>query len=311
MVEFLSGYYIYMFSLLLTFIALATILHLQFGVTGIANFGLSGLWGFGMYAFAVLVVKAGVPFVWAVILATILSGIVALALGRIILNLDPQSVLVATLSALVIIETLIISEKWLTNGVKGLGPIAIPFDAGGYTKFIYFLILLFFVVLLIIYAFKVGSSPFGRLLNSIQDNEPLSQSLGKPTFKQKIIFFTFTSALAGFFGAMSAPVYIFLFPKHMGPELTFTLWIALILGARKRVMGGLVGILATIGLFDVVLETIVPIPAGIAGILYNGKYLLYGLTLVLILMFRPSGILGEKRKRVSIKPTGKLEKKEG
>ena len=40
MVEFLSGYYIYMFSLLLTFIALATILHLQFGVTGIANFGL-------------------------------------------------------------------------------------------------------------------------------------------------------------------------------------------------------------------------------------------------------------------------------
>ena len=311
MVEFLSGYYIYMFSLLLTFIALATILHLQFGVTGIANFGLSGLWGFGMYAFAVLVVKAGVPFVWAVILATILSGIVALALGRIILNLDPQSVLVATLSALVIIETLIISEKWLTNGVKGLGPIAIPFDAGGYTKFIYFLILLFFVVLLIIYAFKVGSSPFGRLLNSIQDNEPLSQSLGKPTFKQKIIFFTFTSALAGFFGAMSAPVYIFLFPKHMGPELTFTLWIALILGARKRVYGGLVGILATIGLFDVFLETVVPIPAGIAGILYNGKYLLYGLTLVLILMFRPSGILGERRRRVVSKPGAKLEKKEG
>ena len=311
MVEFLSGYYIYMFSLLLTFIALATILHLQFGVTGIANFGLSGLWGFGMYAFAILVVKAGVPFVWAVILATILSGIVALALGRIILNLDPQSVLVATLSALVIIETLIISEKWLTNGVKGLGPIAIPFDAGGYTKFVYFLILLFFVVLLILYAFRVGSSPFGRLLHSIQDNEPLTQSLGKPTFQQKIIFFTFTSALAGFFGAMSAPVYIFLFPKHMGPELTFTLWIALILGARKRVMGGLVGILVTIGLFDVVLETVVPIPTVYAGILYNTKYFLYGLTLVLILMFRPSGILGERRRRVINKPAAKLEKKEG
>ena len=97
----------------------------------------------------------------------------------------------------------------------------------------------------------------------------------------------------------------------MGPELTFTLWIALILGARKRVYGGLVGILATIGLFDVVLETVVPIPAGIAGLLYNGKYLLYGLTLVLILMFRPSGILGERRRRVVSKPGAKLEKKEG
>ena len=138
MVDFLSGYYIYMFSLLVTFVALATILHLQFGVTGITNFGLSGLWGFGMYAFALLAVKAGIPFVVAVILATILSGIIGLALGRIILNLDPQSILVATLSALVIIETLIISEKWLTNGVKGLGPINIPFDIGGYNKFVYF-----------------------------------------------------------------------------------------------------------------------------------------------------------------------------
>ena len=110
---------------------------------------------------------------------------------------------------------------------------------------------------------------------------------------------------------MSTPVYIYLFPKHMGPELTFTLWIALILGARKRVMGGLVGILATIGLFDVVLETVVPIPEDLAGILYNAKYFIYGLVLVLILMFRPSGILGEGRQRVFKKPTAKLEKKEG
>jgi len=97
----------------------------------------------------------------------------------------------------------------------------------------------------------------------------------------------------------------------MGPELTFTLWIALILGARKRVMGGLVGILVTIGLFDVVLETVVPIPTVYAGILYNTKYFLYGLTLVLILMFRPSGILGERRRRVINKPAAKPEKKEG
>jgi len=110
---------------------------------------------------------------------------------------------------------------------------------------------------------------------------------------------------------MSAPVYIYIFPKYMGPELTFTLWIALILGGRKRVMGGLVGILATIGLFDVVLETVVPIPEDFAGILYNAKYLIYGITLVLILMFRPSGILGEGRKSIFRKPAAKLEKKEG
>ncbi len=309
--QILSGYYMHMFSILLIFIALATILHLQFGITGIANFGLSGVWGFGMYALSLLAVRLNIPFVLAVILATVLSGIISLALGRIILNLDDQSVLVATLAFLVIVETLIISEKWLTNGVRGLGPVDIPFDLGRYTEFVYFLILLFFTALLIFYASKIRSSPYGRLLLSIQDNEPLSRSLGKPTFRHKLIFFTFTSALAGFFGAMAVPLYIYLFPKYMGPDITFTLWIALILGARKRIFGGLVGIIATIGLFDVVLETVVPIPAIYAGILYNTKYFLYGLTLVLVLMFRPSGILGDKKRSINIKTTNKLKKKEG
>ncbi|TFG93481.1 MAG: branched-chain amino acid ABC transporter permease [Candidatus Atribacteria bacterium] len=305
--QILSGYFIYMFSLLLIFIALATILHLQFGLTGIANFGLSGFWGFGMYAFALLVLKLHIPFVIAVILATVLTGIISLALGRIILNLDDQSVLVATLAFLVIIETLIITEKWLTNGVLGIGPIAFPFDFGTYTKFIYFLIILFFTIALIFYTSKVHSSPYGRLLLSIQDNEPLAQSLGKPTFRRKLILFTFASALAGFFGALAAPVYNFMFPKYMEPGITFTLWIALILGARKKVFGGFVGILVTIGLFDIVLETVVPIPSKYAGILYNTKYLLYGLILVLILMFRPSGILGDQKKTKNISIADKTE----
>ena len=279
MEQFLSGYFIYMFSILLVFISLATILQMQFGRTGIANFGLAGFWGFGMYAFALVVLKLGFPFIPAVILATILTGLISLLIGRIILNLDAQAVLVGTLACSVIIEDLIVSEKWLTNGVRGLGHIPVPFDAGVYTKFVYFLIILVCTIALIYYARKLEGAPYGRLLLSIQDNEPLSQSLGKPTFRQKIIFFTFTGGLAGFFGALAAPLYGFVFPKYMGPDVTFTLWIALILGARKRILGGLVGVLVTLGLFDVLLETVVPIPSKYAGIMYNTKYFLYGLTL--------------------------------
>lgn len=308
--QILSGYYIYMLSILLIFIALATILHMQFGLTGIANFGLSGIWGFGMYSCALIILKLNIPFVLAVILATVLTGIISLPIGRIILDLDNQAVLVGTLAFLAIIETLVISEKWLTNGVLGYGPVNYPFNFGTYTKFVYFLIILIFTIVLMFYARKLESSPPGRLLLSIQDNEPLSQSLGKPTFRQKLVFFTFTSALAGFFGAIAAPVYNFVFPKYMGPDITFTLWIALILGARKRIFGGLVGVLATVGLFNVVLETVVPIPSQYAGILYNAKYFLYGLTLILVLMFRPSGILGDKRSK-NIKNIGKFEKMEG
>ena len=311
MEQILSGYFVYMFSLLLMFIALGTILHLQFGLTGIPNFGLSIFWGFGMYAFALLVLKLNFPFIPALIVATVLTGLISWGLGRIILNLDSQSILVASLAFLAIIEILITQEKWLTNGVMGIGPIAFPIDFGVYTKFAYFLILLALTAILMFYAGRIHVSPYGRLILSIQDNEPLAQSLGKPTFRQKIIFFTVTCAIAGFFGAMAAPVYNFLFPKYLGAEVTFTVWIALILGSRKKLFGGLVGMLATIGLFDILLETVVPIPEQNAVILYNAKYFLYGLTLVLVLMFRPSGILGDKRRSINFKNTSRLEKREG
>ena len=309
--QFFSGYYIYMLSILINFVALATILHLQFGRTGITNFGLSGIWGFGMYACTLFILKLNLPFIPAVILATVLTGIISLGLGAVILDLDSQSVLVGTLAFLAIVEYLVISEKWLTNGVMGMGPVMYPFELGSYTKFIYFIVLLIFTLFLLFYARKLEVSPAGRLLLSIQDNEPLARSLGKATFNRKLVFFTLTSALTGFFGAMAAPVYAFVFPKYMDAGVTFTIWIALILGARKRILGGFIGIIATIGLFDVILESVVPIPSKYAGIMYNAKYLIYGLALVLVLMFRPSGILGDKKVRRLGSNNNQLKKTEG
>jgi branched-chain amino acid transport system permease protein len=311
MEQILSGYLIHSLAFLLIFTALATILHMQFGLTGIVNFGIVGFWGFGMYTCALLLLKLNIPFVPAVILASILTGILSMALGRIILNLDDQAVLVATLAFATIIEYLSITEKWLTNGILGYGTIAFPFDIGKYTEFVYFLILLVVTVILMLYAFKLESSPYGRLLLSIQDNEPLAQSLGKPTFRQKIIFFTFTSVLIGFFGAMTTPVYNYLYPRMIGPGVTFTIWIALIFGGRKKIFGGIIGVLATVGLFEYIVETLVPIPTQYAEMVPNVKFVVYGLTLMLVLMFRPSGILGDKKRSKSLKTISKFEKKEG
>src|SRR5665647_344593 len=104
----LSGYFIYMLSLLLIFVALATILHMQFGLTGIVSFGLAGIYGFGMYSCALLMLKLNMPFVPALIIATVLTGILSLGIGRILLNLESQAVLVGTLAFAVIIEDLIV-----------------------------------------------------------------------------------------------------------------------------------------------------------------------------------------------------------
>lgn len=294
MEQLLSGYFVYSFSFLFVFIALATILHMQFSLTGIVNFGIVGFWGFGMYAGAALLLKLHIPFVPAALSAGLLTGIISLLLGRIILNLDDQAVLVGTLAFATIIEYLVTTEKWLTNGVMGFGTINFPFDIGRLTLFLYFLIILSITVLLLLYVSKLKSTPYGRLLLSIKDNESLAQSLGKPTFRHKLVFFTFTSGLIGLVGAMTAPLYNYIFPRMIGPGVTFSIWIALMLGGRKRLFGGLIGVLATIGLFEYFIETVVPIPTKYAEMVPNFKFAAYGLMLMLVLMFRPLGILGDE-----------------
>lgn len=296
MVQLLSGYMVYAVAFLLIYIALATLLQLQFSITGIVNFGIAGFWGLGMYAYSVLVVTYKVPFLLALLLATVITGIAAWLLGGVIMNLDGQSVLVATLAFATIIEHLATTERWLTNGVMGFGTVPMPLNFGRMSLFALTLLILVCVVLLLLYVAKLRKSPYGRLLQSIQDNEILAQSLGKPTFKHKVILFAVSCAAIGLFGALTAPLYNYIFPRMIGSAVTFTVWIALMLGGRKKLMGGLIGVLATVGLFDYFIEIVVPIPRQFAELVPNLKFAIYGLMLILVLMFRPLGILGDNKK---------------
>lgn len=289
------AYFIFVVSGIFIYIALAILLHLQFGLTGIVNFGIVGFWGFGMYATAVLHVQYDFSYWLAVIVASLLTGVLAYVLGRVILDLDSQSILVATLAFATIIVHLVTSEKWLTKGVVGIGTVSFPFDIGRRTDLAFMGILIVITILLIIYAYLLEAAPYGRLLRSIHDNELLAQGLGKSTFQQKLIFFTITSMLMGFLGAMHASVNQFLTPMLLGPGVTFTVWIALILGGKKKVLGGLIGVIVTVGLFDLLIETYLPLSSEYAILIPNIKLMLYGLMLMLILMYRPFGILGDRK----------------
>ncbi|MEM7346584.1 MAG: branched-chain amino acid ABC transporter permease [Chloroflexota bacterium] len=289
------AYLIFVVSGMVIFIALATLLHLQFGLTGIVNFGVVGFWGLGMYATGVLQVQYEIPYLLAVIVATLFTGILAYILGWIILDLDSQSILVATLAFATIVVHLVTTEKWLTKGVVGLGTISFPIDFGRRTDLYFLIILSLITIALLLYAHKLRSAPYGRLLLSIQDNEILARSLGKSTFQEKLIFFTITSGLMGFLGALHASVNQFLTPMLLGAGVTFTVWIALILGGKRRVLGGLIGIVVTIGLFDLLIETYLPLSSEYAILVPNIKLMIYGLTLMLILMYRPLGILGDRK----------------
>jgi branched-chain amino acid transport system permease protein len=288
------NFLIFVLSSLVIYVGLTTLLHLQFGQAGIVNFGVVGFMGIGMYGVGILVVTFGLNYWLALILATALSGIVAYGFGRIILNLDPESQLVTTLAFATILLNLVISERWLTGGVVGLGTIPRPFSLGTNTERATFALIVFITALVMLYAHRIGSQPFGRLMLSIRDNERLARSLGKATFQKKLTFFAVTCAAMGFFGGLYAAVNQFLVPRMLLPGATFTIWIALLLGGQSSVLGGLVGVLLTVGLFDVVIETYVSVPQEYAQLIPDIKLVLYGLMLILVLMFRPEGAVGKK-----------------
>ena len=286
-------YLIFSLSLMLVYIGLAQLLHIQFGMTGIPNFGVVGFWGLGLYGTGVLYVTYSVPLLPAIVAASLISAAVAYVLARLILQRSGQSILAATLALAAIVATLVVSEKQLTNGVQGLGTIGFPFADLDNRNVVYFGILLAVVVALIWASAKLRDSRLGRQLIAIRDNEELAASLGKDTAGIKRMTFVVTCGLMAVLGGLTAPLHQFLVPYHLAPSLTFAVWIALVLGGKGHTLGALIGVFATFGLFDILIETYAPVPTEQAILLPNFKLFCYGLLLVLIIMFRPAGMLGE------------------
>lgn len=282
---------------------LATLLHIQFGLTGIVNFGIVGFWGLGLYGVGVLTVTYDVPFIIAVIAMTLITGLVALVLGWLILELDSQAVLVSTLAFATIVFQLVENATGVTKGAIGLGTIDFPFrverdsalrDAGFSHQFIYLIILALVTLALVWYVRRMRGQPLGRLLVSISGNERLARSLGKPTFRHKLIVFTITSALMGFLGALQGPVQQFLTPALVLPTLTFTVWIGLILGGKGHWAGGVVGVLILGLVFQIFLDYL-DLPREWTKFMQQFEFVIYGGLLVALIMLRPQGLLGTYR----------------
>lgn len=286
-------------------IGLGLLLHLQLGLTRIANFGVVGFYGIGMYAFGVLYAQADLPLEdpWLFLVcaagAIVIAGLAGLLVGWLIADLDTDGVLVTTLGFATVVQILATTEEEITGGAFGLGGLGIPFDIGKVkeNEFVWLLITTAVVALILFYVWRIHRSPNGRLLIATGSTEPLARSLGKSTFRAKLWMFTVTSAGMGLLGAMDAAMVRYLDVGHIGVGVTLAAIVGLVLGGTARVWGAVVGVLLTIGLFDIVVRTYLPLPREwYSQAIPVLREVALGLTLILVLLFRPLGLLGEMRR---------------
>ncbi len=286
-------------------IGLALLLHLQLGLARIANFGVVGFFGLGMYAFGVLYVKVDWPFAdpWqflvCAVAATLISGVAGLLVGWLISDLDIDGVLVGTLGFATAVAILATTERGLTGGAEGMGGLGFPYDIGTTkdNEFLWLVLTTLLVAAIFAFVWQVHRSPYGRLLIAVGGNEPLARSLGKPAFRTKLWLFALASAGMGLLGAIDGVMVRFLDPANIGIDVTLAAMVGLVLGGTARAWGAVVGVILSVGLFDIVIQFYLPLPKD----WYNQaipvmREAIFGLTLIVVLLFRPLGVLGDMRR---------------
>lgn len=301
--------------------ALAAIgLNVQFGYTGLLNFGQSGFMLVGAYGVAVVVAVYGGPLWLGIAVGLGLAVLLALLLGIPTLRLRTDYLAIATLAVAEILRIALRSNTMrpITNGVFGLQQFAGEFYAlnpippGGYglaplefserqlwVSGVGWLL----VGLCTLLVFLLMRSPWGRVLRSIREDEDAARSLGKNVFGfklQSLILGGVIGALAGIMLALNQQA---VNPDTYAPALTFFAYTILILGGPGRALGPIAGAIVfwfIVAGLDTALRQATGsglIPASIlrpeqVGVI---RLALVGLGLILLMVFRPQGIFGSRK----------------
>ena len=303
--DWLDAFLIFGLFKVVEIMGLALLVHIQLGMTRVANFGVVGFWGLGLYVFGVAYVQYDWPFddpfrfLAAAALATLAGALAGGLVGWFIADLDDDGTLVGTLGFAKIVVILAVTQKELTGGAIGLGGIRFPYDFGSTQdrEFLWLLLTGVVVAAIFWYAQQLHKKPYGRLLIAVGANEPLARSLGKSTKTAKLRMMIVTSAAMGFLGAMHGVMVRSLEIGSLDVGVTLAALAALILGGTARVWGAVIGVILTLAFFDIVVQFYLPLPQE-----WNTQALpvareaIFGLVLVLILIFRPQGLLGQMQR---------------
>mgnify|MGYP000439327908 CR=1 FL=1 len=295
----MEGYLLAVGVIALIYMLMTLGLNLHYGFTGLINFGHVGFFAVGAYTSAILAVH-GVWLPLAFLAAVVLAALSAWPLGVLSLRLRIEYLAIVTLGFSEAVRLFIVNERWLTNGVQGIPGIpnlseglGLPMSATT-TTFI-LLVLANLAAILVIH--RIVKSPFGRAIEAIRDDEEALRALGKDPGSFKIRVFMLGAAFAGLGGAFYAHYITFVTPDQFLPLLTFYIWVAMILGGAGRVSGAAVGTLALVGFLEGsrFLRDIVP---GVAEVEMASLRLgVVGLALILLVIYRPGGIMGDYSSR--------------
>ncbi|GAB3603905.1 branched-chain amino acid ABC transporter permease [Microbacterium aureliae] len=298
-------------------------LAVHFGYAGLINMGIAGFMAIGAYGYAISVLTFGFPWWLAALTGLVAAAVFALILGIPTLRLRGDYLAIVTIAAAEVLRLLFLTTAFddVTGSADGLSGYHASFRASnpipdgtyGFGPWMYNenqwwvrIMGLTTIALALLVVWMLTHSPWGRALKGIREDEDAVRSLGKNVFSYKLQ----SLVLGGVIAAAGGIIYAL--PSAISPgvyvtSLTFFVWTALLLGGAATVFGPLLGSLI-FWVLQTFLSNVLPALAS-AGLLFGMssiqaatlRFILVGVALMLLVIFMPQGLLGNKKELTFVK----------
>lgn len=277
-------------------------LNLLVGYSGILSIAHAAFYGVGAYVAALMALRLETPFLLNIILAFIAAGVFGAVVGIPSLRLREDYFVIATFAFQIIIFSILNNLVNFTGGPLGLPGIPQPEIFGfTFTSHLEFLLLSGFLALFVYWiSNRIVKSPFGRLLKAIREDEVFVKAVGRDIAEAKVKVFVISASLASIAGVIYATYITYIDPTSFTIMESVFIISIVIIGGAGNLKGSILGAVFLVALPEIL--RFIGLPNSIAA---NVRQILYGALLLIMMMWRPQGLLGEyafgKRKDEKIK----------
>ena len=258
-------------------------LNLVAGYTGQLSMGNGGFYAIGAYASTLLMIRTGMSFWFSLPAAATLAGVSGLLLGLPTLRLKGSYLTIVTLGFGEIIRMILMNWDPVTNGTMGIRNIPLPVLFGVRLSFanhgLYYLVLVL-AALVSLFCMRIINSKIGRAFTAIREDEIAAQMMGVKVIHYKVLAFVLSAFISGIAGAFYAPMVGYIDPNSFTFDVSSQIISMAILGGLGTMRGMYFG------------AAVLIIFPEVSRFMMDYRFVLYGIILVLMMRFRPQGLLG-------------------
>ncbi len=265
-------------------------LNLPAGFTGLISVAHAAFYGIGAYTTALLSLKAGIPFWLCLPTGVILTAAIAFLIAWPSLRTRDDYFVITTFAFQIIVFSILNNWVSFTGGPMGIPGIPQPSVFGVPLPSHGAFLCLVAAIGIAVYLFlnRLINSPFGRILKAIREDEIFVQSLGKNVTAYKMAAFVIGAALASIGGGLYAVYISYIDPTSFTVMESIFILSIVIIGGAGSLKGSVAGAAFLVSLPEIL--RFVGLPNAVAA---NVRQILYGVLLVLCMMYRPQGLFGE------------------